>query len=210
MILSLPYYSYDCPVVLKFWLSLNTSSAKKSQAGGQRLTKCRIMRQWKYRQIRNAVAWWCFESKLLSSLHVTARSARSDNGHQVCQKLALHINLTTFGSDRWCETIKGFCHAWDAIDVSRQTVSAYSSFQVPISRIVIISNRCQTILTVTVWLKSDRWCATTWTWDSFIEWQWVSRLFFHLSSGSQATTWLKLCSTFFKILLLITLRQPER
>ena len=71
--------------------------------------------------------------------------------------LALHINLTTYGSDRWCETIKGFLSVVffykmheTLLDVSCETVSAYGSFQVPISRIVIISNRCQTILTVTV------------------------------------------------------------
>ena len=58
-------------------------------------------------QMRNAVVWSCFQSKPLPfSLRV---AARSDNGDQVCQKMALRSNMKTFASDRWCETIKGFC-----------------------------------------------------------------------------------------------------
>ena len=49
-------------------------------------------------QMRNAVVWSCFQSKPLPfSLRV---AARSDNGDQVCQKMALRINMKTFASDR--------------------------------------------------------------------------------------------------------------
>ena len=47
------------------------------------------------------------------------------------------------------------------------------------------------------------------TWDSFIEWQWVSHPFFHLSSCSHAATRLKLWSTCFEMLPLTSLKTIE-